>query len=897
MVPLGVPMAGPANRSGSLKIWLVLLVAVVALPFCLLSAAVVLRSQEAVRSQAEGHLRAQARLLALVLDGEFDRLEAGLSTLGGSAAMRLGDRAATEREMRTLSVALGGAAVALADAGGNPLGGVGPGSDEAGAAAPAADFAPLVRAVLRSGRAATGALPRPGHGDAGDALAGIAVPIRPGRGRPGAPAVPDLVLAAALPPHRLAAAVDEAAGGAGLPGLAAAVLDRDGIVVAASRAPPGGGAIGPETRDALRGRLALETNGVLHQDGRDGPAAVLAFARAPRSGYAAVLSAPAAAQAPAGAALGPLAGASVLVLLGGSAIAVLLARRVRQEMGLLAAVGPEGPSAPAAASASLSGLREVQELAEALSAAAAERDLATARLARSERRFRALAEAGALVVWRGDAEGRIREAQGWQELTGQACGATQDGGWRAMLHPEDLAGLAAAWAAARPAGRPLDVECRLWTASLPPGRLPAGLAARPPSTDAPPRDAGSPPERTAAAAAVSAAAGGAGWRRVRVRGVPVSGPEGTEWVGVLEDVDDRRRAEQALAEREQRLRLAVEAARLTTWEYDAAAGLGTRTGRDDDAFTAPPPSGFRLADWMAHLHPEDRAATAARFEAVVAGAAAQFAAEFRVRRRPPAEGWVWMASYGAAVERDPATGRALRITGVAQDIAERREAEQRRGLLAREVDHRAKNALAVVQSVLRLARRDRPEEFAASVEQRVAALARVHTLLADRGWAGAELRAVAERELGSFLPGGAVRLEGPPVALAATAVQPIAMVLHELATNAAKHGALSAPAGRVVLSWWLDGEGRLRLLWQEEGGPPVAAELPARRGFGSRVIEATIRGQLGGTLTLGWDPAGLSCAIALPTARVLAGRAVAGGGGAAPAAAAAISRATEAMAS
>ena len=100
MIPLAVPMAGPAKRSGSLKIWLILLVAVVAFPFCLLSAAAVLRSQESVRSQAESHLRAHARLLALVLDGEFERLEAGLSALSASAALHLGDRAATERKMR-----------------------------------------------------------------------------------------------------------------------------------------------------------------------------------------------------------------------------------------------------------------------------------------------------------------------------------------------------------------------------------------------------------------------------------------------------------------------------------------------------------------------------------------------------------------------------------------------------------------------------------------------------------------------------------------------------------------------------------------------------------------------------------------------------------------------------
>jgi two-component sensor histidine kinase len=185
----------------------------------------------------------------------------------------------------------------------------------------------------------------------------------------------------------------------------------------------------------------------------------------------------------------------------------------------------------------------------------------------------------------------------------------------------------------------------------------------------------------------------------------------------------------------------------------------------------------------------------------------------------------------------------------------------------REVDHRAKNVLAVVQSVLRLTRRDRPESYMAAVEARVAALARAHTLLAEKGWVGADLRLLAERELAGCPP-GTVRMEGPPLAIAAGAVQPLAMVLHELATNAVKHGAASVPGGRITLAWRLE-DGQVRLDWAERGGPPVRA--PAGRGFGTRMLEAVLRGQLGGTLDLSWQPEGLECHIALPTARVTAG--------------------------
>ena len=222
------------------------------------------------------------------------------------------------------------------------------------------------------------------------------------------------------------------------------------------------------------------------------------------------------------------------------------------------------------------------------------------------------------------------------------------------------------------------------------------------------------------------------------------------------------------------------------------------------------------------------------------------------------------------------------FTGIMRDISARKADEARRTLLAREVDHRAKNALAVVQSVVRLTPRDEPGAFAAAVEARVAALGRVHSLLAESGWSGADLRAVAERELAPYAAArhgagtasrATVSLDGPPVPLAPAAAQPFAMLLHELATNAAKHGALSAPGGAVEVRWRAGrrtGEdGMLRLRWTETGGPPVLA-APARRGFGSRVIEATVRGQLGGTVERRWERTGLVIEVAVPLARAAA---------------------------
>jgi two-component sensor histidine kinase len=257
--------------------------------------------------------------------------------------------------------------------------------------------------------------------------------------------------------------------------------------------------------------------------------------------------------------------------------------------------------------------------------------------------------------------------------------------------------------------------------------------------------------------------------------------------------------------------------------------------------------------------------------------------DLRQRRRDGAE--LIVAAHKAL--RRGGDGRPVAVAESLTDVTELRRAEERQALLAREVDHRAKNALAVVAAAVRLTPKDDPAAFARAVEGRVSALARAHTMLARGRWEGASLRPLIDAELSAFLlpkgraaGGGGPRVEvaGPDLVLAPVATQALSMALHELATNATKYGALAASGGRVAVSWRVDREsGLLRLRWEERGGPRFHAP-PERRGFGSRVIEATVQDQLGGRVERRWEAEGLVCGIEVPLARALAASGQRGGG-------------------
>ncbi|EWY36605.1 hypothetical protein N825_09800 [Skermanella stibiiresistens SB22] len=209
------------------------------------------------------------------------------------------------------------------------------------------------------------------------------------------------------------------------------------------------------------------------------------------------------------------------------------------------------------------------------------------------------------------------------------------------------------------------------------------------------------------------------------------------------------------------------------------------------------------------------------------------------------------------------SGRRL-VVSMAADITERRDGEERLKLLMREVDHRAKNALMVVQSIVQLSRSEDPAQFSMAVEGRIQAMARAHSLLAAARWSGADLQHLLTEELAAYGGDGKVVVDGPPISIRPEATQAVSLALHELTTNAAKHGALSTDTGQVRVTWTLpEAETELSVDWSETGGPEISGQ-PSRGGFGSVLLRQVVEAQLGGELRLTWSSAGLSCVIRLP---------------------------------
>jgi len=185
------------------------------------------------------------------------------------------------------------------------------------------------------------------------------------------------------------------------------------------------------------------------------------------------------------------------------------------------------------------------------------------------------------------------------------------------------------------------------------------------------------------------------------------------------------------------------------------------------------------------------------------------------------------------------------------------EAEHR---LLLEVDHRTKNVLAVVDSIVRLSRSDNAASYAASVQQRVQALSRTHMLLAEKGWQEVEFSEIVRTQVEVF-GDSAIEIDGPLVMVPAPAAQPLGLAIHELAANAAVHGALAQRHGRLRISWFANETG-LTLTWDELGGTVTPGE-PAR-GFGNILLGAVVEKQLGGNITRHWRDDGLSLLIELP---------------------------------
>ena len=211
-------------------------------------------------------------------------------------------------------------------------------------------------------------------------------------------------------------------------------------------------------------------------------------------------------------------------------------------------------------------------------------------------------------------------------------------------------------------------------------------------------------------------------------------------------------------------------------------------------------------------------------------------------------------------------GRAQRVVGVDIDVTTRKHAEEHQRTLNAELDHRVKNMLATVSAIIiQTPKADGSlADYVAGLDERIKSLARTHELLSHSRWHGVSLEEIVRRELAPYLADNA-EIGGPRVTLKAEAAQALGMVLHELATNAAKYGAFSKPGGRLSLQWrWLrnGSAGRLAIEWQEFGGPPVRE--PTQPGYGTSIVRELIPFELGGTADLDFAANGLRCRLEIP---------------------------------
>jgi PAS domain S-box-containing protein len=354
---------------------------------------------------------------------------------------------------------------------------------------------------------------------------------------------------------------------------------------------------------------------------------------------------------------------------------------------------------------------------------------------------------------------------------------------------------------------------------------------------------------------------------------------------VLRDITRRVKVERALADSEEHLRRAFNGADMGHWRWEAKTERMFLSERTLEFYgLGPEHQGIKRSELRRLvIHPDDAARTQRAAEEAHASLS-QYEVEFRVRR---GDGWRWMRIMGGPHIVD---GELVGMHGVVQDIHERKlvnerlqaeihereRAQKRQMLLIHELNHRVKNLLAMVQAITTqtLANATSLEAARHALDQRLHALALAHDVLTRESWHGADLAdivagTVAALETG---PGSRFRTSGPPVRLEPKAAITLAMVLHELTTNAVKYGALSTGAGWVSFDWTAKPEPggvKLTLTWAEHGGPSV--EPPQHRGFGARLIARSLAAEQG-SAELIYAPEGVKCRMVLMVPRPTAGK-------------------------
>ena len=355
--------------------------------------------------------------------------------------------------------------------------------------------------------------------------------------------------------------------------------------------------------------------------------------------------------------------------------------------------------------------------------------------------------------------------------------------------------------------------------------------------------------------------------RIPVR-LTVSGVEGEPEKAIIfvQDLTADREARSREREIQKRLEIALSAAHQGVWDYDLRTGEMIYDDRAKQIYGLPHGQAVTFETIRDATHPDDLPITLAQLERAI-DPTIRDRSSYEYRIVLPDGTIRWALAHGEAVfEGEGDDRRAVRYAGTIQDITERKAVERHQQILIAELNHRVKNMLAIVQAIAHQTFRDVAGDASARFYGRLAALSAAHTILTRESWEAAEVGEIASAVLEPHRARGEpqIRLSGKDgVRVSPQMAVNLAMALHELATNAAKYGALSTRGGHVDLSWTVThSEPVLHMKWQETDGPSV--EQPEREGFGTRMIRRVLASELGGKVSLDFKPEGLECTLTAP---------------------------------
>lgn len=450
----------------------------------------------------------------------------------------------------------------------------------------------------------------------------------------------------------------------------------------------------------------------------------------------------------------------------------------------------------------------------------------------SEARFRGLAQSLPNHVWTSLPNGHLNWFNDQVYLYSGAKPGSLDGlAWASIVHPDDVSAAAEGWQNALLAGSPYNIEFRLRRAD-----------------------------------------GNYRWHLARANPVLAEDAKVSYWVGTNTDIQDQKTAELALKESAVRLELALAAAQMGVWECQIENGQFVNLQGDDVALhllggTPGEPSSFE--QFAARVHPQDRPGLApAAKRALDPNGEGTMDLEYRITLLESDQPR-WVHARAKVLT----TAAGTRMIGTVRDITESKAAEATQQVLGEELQHRIKNTLSMVTAIAsQTLKGDDITDRRTAFNARIEALAQAHDLLISRTWQSAPILTVIERALAPHLSSAdRFILDGINLDLTAKQALSISMTVHELATNAAKYGALSTATGQVQVKWGFENGpagNQFIFRWTETGGPTVTE--PTRKGFGTRLITRALAADFNGQVSIDYAPGGIVCVLASPANAIAA---------------------------